>query len=98
MKRVGLIVGGVCGFVCALGFALLLLAYIRGGSGGQVIGLPPAVFGDSMVSSGSIFIGLVHVVGLAAASFLCFTVGVGFCVHGIVAEQGPHQVSGPNRR
>lgn len=99
MKRIGLFIGGLSGFVCALGFAALLLAYISGGSGRQFGVLPLPVFGDP-VSSGSILIGLVHVVGLAAASFLCFTVGLSFCAHGIVPEEPSDQGRGarPNQR
>lgn len=99
MKRIGLFIGGLSGFACALGFGLLLLAYIIGGSGRQFAVLPLPIFGDP-VSSGSILIGLVHVMGLATASFLCFTAGVSFCAHGIVSGEPSNQsrVPGPNKR
>jgi hypothetical protein len=99
MKRIGLLLGGLCGFVSAFGFVLLLLAYISGGSGRQFALLPLPFFGDP-VSSGSILIGLVHVMGLAAAAFLCFTVGLGFCAHGIVPDRPSDQsaVPQPNPR
>src|SRR5690348_18485755 len=99
MKRIGLFIGGLSGFVCALGFGLLLVAYIIGGSGRQLSVLPLPIFGDP-VSSGSILIGLVHVLGLATASFLCFAVGVSFFAHGIVPEEpfDRTRVSGPNER
>jgi hypothetical protein len=89
MKRLGQLIGGLSGFGCAVGFALLLLSYITEGSGLQMIGLPRELFGDP-VSSGSIVVGLVHVVGFAMASFLCFAVGAAFCAHAIVPESGEH--------
>lgn len=99
MKRIGLLIGGLSGFACALGFAILLLGYISGGSGLQLVGLPLPFFGEP-VSSGSILIGLVHVVGLATASFLCFAVGAGFCAYGIVPQQASEQsqICEPNQR
>jgi len=89
MKRLGQLIGGIMGFGCAVGFALLLLSYVTGGSGVQIIGLPRELFGDS-VSSGSIVVGLVHIVGFATASFLCFAVGAVFCAHAIVPESREH--------
>jgi hypothetical protein len=38
------------------------------------------------VSSGSILLGLVHVVGFATAVVLCFAIGAGLCARGIVRE------------
>ena len=90
MKRLGLILGGFCGFVCASGFALVLLGYITGGSGLQIVGLPVPFFGEP-ASSGSILIGLVHVVGFATAAFSCFAVGAGFCAHAIVSDRHPDE-------
>jgi len=86
MKRLGQLIGGLSGFGCAVGFALLLLNYITGGSGLQIIGLPRELLGDP-TSPGSIVVGLVHVVGFAAASFLCFAVGTAFCAHALVPEE-----------
>ena len=87
MKRLGQLIGGLSGFGCAVGFALLLLSYVTGGSGLQMIGLPRELLGDP-VSSGSIVVALAHVVGFAMASFLCFAVGAAFCAHAIVPESG----------
>jgi hypothetical protein len=89
MKRFGQLIGGLSGFGCAVGFALLLLSYVTGGSGLQMIGLPRELLGDT-ISSGSIVVGLVHVMGFAIASFLCFAVGAAFCAHAIVPESGEH--------
>lgn len=76
MKKLALLIGGACWFLFALGFAALLVEYIAGGAGLQFFGPP--------VSSGSILLGLVHVVGLCAAIILCFAIGAGLCARGIV--------------
>ena len=86
MKRFGLIVGGFFGFVCAIGFASLLWAYICGGAGLQILGMAIR-FPGPPISSGSILIGLVHVVGFATASLLCFSIGAVFCTRGVVGGE-----------
>ena len=85
MKRLGQLIGGIMGFGCAVGFALLLLSYVTGGLDLQMIGLPRELLGDP-VSPSSIVVGLVYVVGFGTASFLCFAVGTAFCAHAIVRE------------
>ena len=87
MKRVGLFIGGISGLVCALGFALLLLGYLTNGSGTQVFDLPSLFFREP-VSSGSVLIGLVHIVGFATASFVCFAIGALFFAHAMIPEEG----------
>ena len=76
MKRAMFLVGGMLWLGFALGFAAFLLRYITGGAGSQFFGGP--------VSSGSVLLGLVHVVGFGTAILLCFTIGVGLCAHGMV--------------
>ena len=48
-----------------------------------------AVIGFFGLSSVTILIGLVHVVGFVAAAYLCFVIGVGLRVHGLVLAPGP---------
>jgi len=76
MKRALLFTGGLYGFICALGFGCILVQYVAGGAGLQ--------FFVPAVSSGSVLIGLVHVVGFFMAAFLCFAAGVGLCARALV--------------
>ena len=92
MKRIGLVIGGFCSIGCALGFAVLLLAYLTGNAGYRAFSLPLTLWTEPL-SSASVLIGLAHVVGLATASFLCFSVGAFFFAHGIVPDI---PVEGPN--
>jgi hypothetical protein len=80
MKRPLLLVVGLCAFVCALGFGLLLVQYIGEGAGLQVFGLG--------VSSGSVLIGLVHVIGFAAGAFGCFALGAALCARALLRRHG----------
>jgi hypothetical protein len=76
MKRVMLIFGGLCWFLFALGFGFFLVQYLNGGVGLQFFG--------PIFSSESVLLGLVQVIGIVMAVFLCFAIGVGLCVHAIV--------------
>jgi hypothetical protein len=78
MKRALLIFGGLCWFLSALGFGYFLVQYVNGGAGLQFFG--------PIFSSESILLGLVHVMGIVVATFLCFAIGVGLCVHAIVPK------------
>jgi hypothetical protein len=79
MKRVLLLLAGMLWFLFSIGFLFLLVQYIAGGAGLQ--------FWIPVVSSGSVLMGLMHVVGLCTAAFLCFAIGSGLCAHGLVAER-----------
>ncbi len=76
MKRTLLVAAGLCWMLFAFGFLLLLYNYLVQGAGLQ--------FWIPIVSSGSVLIGLVHFVGLSAASLLCFAIGSGLWARGIV--------------
>ena len=79
MKRAMFLMGGVLWLGFALGFAAFLVGYIGGGAGLQFFGGP--------VSSGSVLLGLVHLVGFGTAILLCFAIGVGLCAQGMVDEE-----------
>ena len=79
MKRAMFLIGGAFWFLFALGFAAFLCLYIVQGAGLQ--------FFIPIVSSSSVALGLVHVVGLIAAVVLCFSIGAGLCAHGIIREK-----------
>ena len=72
-----LVVAGFCSLLFALGIGFFLFKYLAEAAGLQLI----SFFG---LSSITVLIGLVHVVGFGAAANLCFVVGVGLCVHGLV--------------
>lgn len=76
MKRAMFFLGGLLWLGFALGFAALLVAYIARGAGLQFFGGP--------VISGSVLLGLVHLVGLGTAMLICFAIGAGLCARGIV--------------
>ena len=88
MKRAMFLVGGMLWLGFALGFASFLARYISGGAGLQVFG--------GQVSSGSVLLGLVHLVGFGAAMLLCFAIGVGLCARGVVNRK--EEDERPNRR
>ncbi len=80
LKRTMLLLGGICSLILALGFAFLLLCYLTEGAGLQFFPLG--------ISSGSVLVGLIHVVGLVLATLLCFIVGVCLCASGAVSHRG----------
>ncbi len=80
MKRVVFLLFGGLWFLFSIGFLFLLVQYIAAGAGSQ--------FWIPAVSSGSVLIGLLHVLGLCIAAVLCFTIGSGFCAHGLTPERG----------
>ena len=69
-------VGGISWIAAAFVFGLFLLQYLAQGAGLQCV--------PFVVSSGSVLVGLMHVVGFVSATVLCFVVGVGMCAHGVV--------------
>ena len=74
-------IAGLCWIAFAVFFCLFLYGYLVGGAELQVFGfLFP-------VSSTSILVGVVHIVGFSAAAFLCFAIGVGFLAHGVTPPQ-----------
>jgi hypothetical protein len=79
MKRAMFIVGGLLWLGFALGFGTFLVRYILAGAGLQFFGGPP--------TSGSVSLGLVHVIGFGTAILICFAIGVGLCARGIVTEK-----------
>jgi hypothetical protein len=65
--------GGACWILAALVLGSFVLQYIAAGAGLHF-----------SVSSGTLLVGLVHVVGFVSAASLCFMIGVGLCAHGLV--------------
>ena len=76
MKRTLFLFAGVLWLLFAFGFLFFLYQFLVQGAGLQVW--------FPVVSSGSILIGLVHFVGLCAASLLCFAVAAGCWARGVV--------------
>ena len=77
IKSALMIIAGLCWLAGALGIGFFLFQYLGGGAGLQL-------FGFFDVSSTTVLLGLVHVVGLIAAACLCFVIGVGLCAYGLV--------------
>lgn len=76
MKRALCLIGGFFWLLFAVGFGLLLAQYVAQGDGLQFFGW--------IFSSESVLLGLVQVVGLVIAAFLCFAVGAGLMARGFV--------------
>jgi hypothetical protein len=70
------VVGGLCWFAAALFLAVFACSYVADGAGLQFFALS--------VSPGSVLLGVMHLLGFTAGVFLCFAIGVGLCVHGLV--------------
>jgi hypothetical protein len=70
----------------SLGFAFFLYQYVVGGAGLQAYPL---------FSSGSVLVGLVHVIGLGAATLICFAIGSGLCAHGLVPKARAEEPTSP---
>jgi hypothetical protein len=81
--------GGILWCLFALGFLALPIEYIVGVAGLQVW-IP-------LVSSESIFVGLVHLTGFYAASVFCFVIGTGLWAHGRVLPERVDQVKSRNQ-
>ena len=80
------LVGGACWFLSALGFAAFLVPYVAQGAGLQ--------FFTPAISSGSVLLGLVHVVGFVVSVVLWFTIGAVSCARGIVPEKDRKKMRG----
>lgn len=84
--------GGTCWIASALVFGSFLFYYVAQGAGLQFFLLP--------LSSGSVLMGLVHVVGFMTAIALCLVVGMGLFAHGLVSpvsnESGTRLVTDPS--
>jgi hypothetical protein len=80
------LVGGLCSFATALLLVIIAWSYVTDGAGLQFFGLA--------LSSGSVLLGLIHLLGFGAGAFLCFAIGVGLCAHGLV----PPAQTEPRRR
>ena len=84
IKRLVLLFCGICWFLFGAGFVLLMVQYVGGLVGWELFGLA--------ISSGSVLLGMAHVIGLFAGMVLCFAIGVLFCAHGMVR---PERVQSP---
>src|ERR1041385_5237042 len=78
VKKIVLIILGGCWLVASLAFLMFVVEYVAEGAGLQFLGWG--------ISSGTVLIGLVHVVGLFLACGLCLVIGVGLCSHGLVSS------------
>ena len=77
-KKTILVFAGVTFLLFTLVFGFILVEYVAEGAGLQCVGLE--------ISSGSVLVGLVHVVGFCIAAFLCFLLGIVLCAYGFVKD------------
>jgi len=87
-----MIIAGACWIGFALLIGLFLFQYLSGGAGLQVFGF------FFSVSPATVMMGLVHFVGFVAAAFLCFVIGVGLCIHGLVPAPKSEKKMAPKPR
>jgi hypothetical protein len=96
MRRALFVICGCCWFGFGLGFGLFLLQYIANGAGLQDLSPARQIFGHT-VSSGTVLVGLVHIVGLIMVSIFCFVIGIGLCAHAMVSGcNGAQEKSEPS--
>jgi hypothetical protein len=79
VKQVLWVLAGACWLLASLAFLMFLMEYVAEGAGLQFFGWA--------LWSGTVLIGLVHVVGLFLGSGFCFVIGVGLCAHGLVSSR-----------
>lgn len=80
------LIGGLCWFAAALLLAVVAWVSVSDSAGSQ--------FFPVSLSSGSVLLGLVHLVGLFVVAFFCFAIGAALCAHGFV----PPPTTGVRRR
>ena len=85
VKKIVLIILGACWLLASLAFLVFLMEYVAEGAGLQFFGWA--------LWSGTVLIGLVHVVGLLLGCGFCFVIGVGLCAHGLVSSR-PRDLQG----
>jgi hypothetical protein len=78
-KNTMMVVAGICWVVFAVAIGMFLYRFLVTGAG-----LQSFVFFGFGVSPLNVLLGLAQFVGFAAAAVLCFVVGFGLCIHGLV--------------
>lgn len=76
MRAAIFLAGGLCWFGAALFLAICAWYYFTDAAGLQLFPLS--------ISSGSVLVGLIHLLGFGFGAFTCFAIGVGLCAHGLV--------------
>jgi len=88
MKRAMFIFCGVCWLGFSLAIGIISWPYIAGGALGDS-GFIFQIFAP--VTSGSVVLGLVHLVGFIALIVVCLAIGLNLLPHGIYPEQRQSQ-------
>ena len=76
MKRAMLLFCGVCRLFFGAGIGLLFAQYVGEIAGRDIFGLG--------ISSGSVLLGMAHILGLCAGMVLCFAIGLLICTQALV--------------
>lgn len=85
MKRTMFIFCGVCWLGFALAIGIICWPFLAGGAVGDS-GFFSQLFA---VTSGSVLLGLAHLVGFVALILVCFAIGLNLLLHGIYPEESP---------
>ena len=89
MNRAMFIFCGVCWLGFALAIGIISWPYLVGGAGGD----SGFFFQLFAVTSGSVLLGLAHVVGFAALMLLCFAIGLNLLLRGLYPEPTPNRAT-----
>ena len=82
MKRAMFLFCGVCWLLFAVAAGIFSWWYLLGGADSQDTVFALQIL--SPVSSGSILVGLVHVVGFVTLTVFCLLIGTGLLLHGLI--------------
>jgi len=96
MKRAMFIFCGLTWFLFGLFVGIFSLRYLVGGAGSHDSVAIPQIF--SPISSDSILVGLVHVVGFFTLTVFCLLIGVGLFLHGLIPVERDDQKLEPQKK
>ena len=95
MKRAMFFFCGVCWLGFALAIGIISWPYLRDGAVGDS-GFIFQFFAP--VTSGSVLLGLVHLVGFVALILVCLAIGLNLLLHGFYPEQSQNRNTAPRKQ
>jgi hypothetical protein len=94
MKRAMFICCGVCWLCFALAIGVIAWPYLAGGA----VGDSGFFFQLFAVTSGSVLLGLAHLVGFIALILVCFAIGLNLLLHGLYPEPSQNRNTEPRKQ